>query len=343
MAFRETGISRRQAMMTAATAAALTQINAAEGAQGRTTLGTANDSVPSRRGITTLDFIDLVNGFGMGGAQVQITTLEPAYARQVREKLEKSGLFFIANASINDVERFRQTVAMAKEAGAVGIRVASGGRRYEDFSTLAERQAHLERVLGRIVAAVPIAEAARIPIALENHKDFTIDEQVALHQRYSSEYFGACIDTGNNLALLDDPMEVIERLSPYAVTAHLKDATLEEYEEGFLLGDIPLGEGFFDLPKVVATLRKHKPNLPLLLECITRNPLKIPCLSDKYWATFPERNGLVLARALRLVRANKPKWQMQVPANASPEQLRAMETKHVEMSVACARGQLGLV
>jgi hypothetical protein len=34
---------------------------------------------------------------------------------------------------------------------------------------------------------------------------------------------------------------------------------------------------------------------------ITRNPLKIPCLTDAYWATFPDRNGLYLARTLAFV------------------------------------------
>ena len=38
------------------------------------------------------------------------------------------------------------------------------------------------------------------------------------------------------------------------------------------------------------------------LEMITRNPLEVPCLTDKYWATFPDRNGRYLADTLRLVR-----------------------------------------
>jgi hypothetical protein len=34
---------------------------------------------------------------------------------------------------------------------------------------------------------------------------------------------------------------------------------------------------------------------------ITRNPLKVPCLTDAYWTTFPDRSGLYLARTLALV------------------------------------------
>lgn len=333
----------RRSLMAGAAVAYLGNGALLRGAAHRTSMGLATDSVPTRRRMATADFVDLVGKWGMGGAQAPLTSLDSAYAQTVRARLEKWGLFLVVSASINDLDRFRQTVALAKEAGAVGVRVPSGGRRYEDFSTLAERQAHVTAVRERLRLAIPVAEAAKLPIALENHKDFTLEEEVRLLKEYSSEYFGACVDTGNNLALLDDPMDVVEQLAPFAVTTHLKDATLEEYEDGFLLGDIPLGEGMMDLPRVVQTLKKHHPRLPILLECITRNPLQIPCLTDKYWATFPERNGLYLARALKLARVNKPRWQISIPPNAEPGELEQQETKNVEMCIAYARDKLGLL
>jgi len=36
----------------------------------------------------------------------------------------------------------------------------------------------------------------------------------------------------------------------------------------------------------------------------TRDPLKVPCLTEKYWATFKDVPGFDLARTLRYVRAN---------------------------------------
>jgi 3-oxoisoapionate decarboxylase len=312
-------------------------------ADGPTTMGVATDSVPSRRGITTLDFIDLAHSWGMGGVQCALNPLDAATARKVRERLDALGLFLVLSVSINDTERFRQTVALAKEAGASVLRVASGGRRYEDFKILAEREEHVRAVHQRLQAALPVAEQARITIGLENHKDFTVDEQVALYKRYSSEFLGACLDTGNNMSLLEDPTETISQLAPYAVTTHLKDATLEEYDDGFLLGDIPLGEGMINLPWVMATLRQHRPSAPIVLECITRSPLRIPCLTDGYWATFPERRAVDLARMLRLVRANPPRRQLSVPPGFSAEDLRALETENVASSVRYARDVLRLV
>ncbi|MCW5963484.1 MAG: sugar phosphate isomerase/epimerase [Bryobacterales bacterium] len=315
----------------------------AKAASRRTTMGIANDSTPSRRGITTLDFIALCSQLGVGGAQCPLLPLDAETARKVRDAIDKLGIFLVVNASINDLDRFRQIATLAVAAGASVLRVASGGRRYEDFNTLAERQAHVTAVRDRLRAAIPIAEQLRLPIGLENHKDFTADEQVALYKEYSSEFFGCCVDTGNNMALLEDPMETLDKLAPYAVTSHLKDATLEEYDEGFLLGDIPLGEGMIDLKRVMRTLRQRRASLPILLECITRNPLKIPCLTDKYWATFPDRRGIDLARMLKLVRASKPRRQLAVPAGVSQEDLRRLETENIELSVAYARDTLAMV
>ncbi len=330
-------VSRRSVL------AGLAAASAANAATRRTAMGIATDSTPSRRGIHTLDFLDLCAQWGMGGVQCPLLPLDADTARQVRGRLDALGLFLMVSVSINDTEQFRQTALLAKEAGAAVLRVASGGRRYEDFSTLSQRQDHVAAVRQRLRAAIPIAEELKIAIGLENHKDFTADEQVALYQEYSSAYFGCCVDTGNNMALLEDPMEAMEKLSPWAVAAHLKDATLEAYPDGFLLGDIPLGEGMVNLPRTLALLRQRSASLPIVLECITRNPLKIPCLHDSYWDTFPNRKAIELARMLRLVNAHKPHRQFSIQQGISPDALRVIEMDNIERSIAYARDTLKMV
>ena len=39
---------------------------------------------------------------------------------------------------------------------------------------------------------------------------------------------------------------------------------------------------------------------------ITRDPLSIPCLTEKYWATMSKVPGRDLARMVTMVRGNKP-------------------------------------
>jgi 3-oxoisoapionate decarboxylase len=92
---------------------------------------------------------------------------------------------------------------------------------------------------------------------------------------------------GNNLALLEDPVEVVEKLAPWAFSVHLKDHAVQEYEDGFLLSDVPLGAGCLDLKKMADILLAAKPQVRFSIELITRDALKIPCLTDKHWATFP--------------------------------------------------------
>jgi hypothetical protein len=68
------------------------------------------------------------------------------------------------------------------------------------------------------------------------------------------------------------------------------------------------------------------------LELITRDALKVPCLTDKYWATFPELPGRDLARTLRLARQHRSDSLPQVSSLPADEQV-ALETRHILASL----------
>src|SRR6185503_1876690 len=102
--------------------------------------------------------------------------------------------------------------------------------------------------------AEPVLKKHRLRLAIENHKDWRVSELLDILKRLSSEWVGVCVDTGNSLALLEEPMAVIQGLAPFAFSCHLKDMGVQEYEEGFLLSEVPLGEGFLDLKKMIALL-----------------------------------------------------------------------------------------
>jgi sugar phosphate isomerase/epimerase len=99
-------------------------------------------------------------------------------------------------------------------------------------------------------------------------------------------------------------MELVEAYTPWAHAVHLKDMAVCEYEEGFLLADVAFGEGTLDLPKIVEIIRKARPGMKFSVEMSTRNPLKVPCLGEKYWATLGDVPGENLARTMRYVRAH---------------------------------------
>jgi len=311
----------------------------------RTAMGTSPDSFPAHRMRAAHELLELCAEVGLGGCQASLASLEPDYARKLRRRKEELGLYLEIQTGLagDDPSQFEQTVRMAREAGATSLRaVCLAGRRYETFSSLKEWKAAVADFRKRIARTVPIVEKYRMPLGLENHKDWTLEEHLALLKEYSSEYLGVCLDTGNNISLLDDPMEVVEKLAPSTVNTHVKDMGVEEYADGFLLSEVPFGDGLLDLKRVIALIRQARPKVNFSLEMITRDPLKVPCLEEKYWATFPDRAGIYLARTLRLVRANPPRRPLPRVEGLDMEARKRYERENVERCIEYARAHLGL-
>jgi sugar phosphate isomerase/epimerase len=310
---------------------------------GRSTLGIVEYSLASDpHSKSALQFLERCHALGAGGVQVALDSLAPEYTEQLRRRAEELAMhveIIVELPQADTTAQFEQHVAAARRAGALRAACLSG-RRYETFGTLEEWKRFVAESRGRLRLAAPIAERYKLPLGIENHKDWTAEELGALLKEYSSEYLGACIDFGNNLALLDDPLVVVEALAPYVVTTHVKDMAVEENADGFLLAEVPLGQGALDLGRIVATIRKARPQTRFNLEMITRDPLQIPCLTEKYWATFPERNGSYLARTLAWVRAHRPRQPLQRVSGLDPAARQKLEESKVRQSLAYAREHL---
>ena len=179
-------------------------------------------------------------------------------------------------------------------------------------------------------ADMEIADKVGIPLAMENHKDRVVDEEVEVLKKYSSANFGALVDFGNNISLCDDPVETVTRLAPYVKSCHMKNMGVQNYADGFLLSEVLFEDGFLDIPALWAILKKANPRLLPMHELITRDPLKVPVLTDKYWVTWPERSGLYLARTLRMVKANESKKPLPVVSTLDEAgQLAAEEANNI--------------
>ena len=261
--------------------------------------------VPKRLG-SPLDYLKYCQAMGAGGVQCNIGQPDESDIRKIRSYLESNNMFIVGTARLpreaSDAERFGATLYAAKRAGAKVVRVAIGGRRYEDYDTLEQYKAFARRAWKSLQLAEPVAAQHEMPLAIENHKDFRIEQMLTMLKQLDSAYVGVCVDTNNSAALLEDPLEVAKAYAPWAFSVHLKDMALCEYEDGFLLADIPLGEGMIDLGEIVRILRRAKPDISFNLEMSTRDPLKVPCLTEKYWATFENVPASDLARFLRSVR-----------------------------------------
>jgi sugar phosphate isomerase/epimerase len=294
-----------------------------------------------------LSFLATCRSLGAGGIQMPLGVREAAYTSSLRQAAEKYEMFVEGIARLPstpaDVERFDAEMRTAKKAGANVVRVVIiPGRRYERFSSADEFAEYCRRGLRSLELAEPVAARHGIRLAVENHKDQRVDERLHVLQRISSQHVGACVDLGNSFALLEDPIAVVKAYLPWAASVHIKDQAVQEYEDGFLFADIALGDGFLDLKRMVEILRSAKSDVHFSLEVITRDPLRVPCLTEKYWATFDNVPGRDLARTLRTVRAASHPASLLRVGDLTPEEQVAVEQSNVEKSLTYAREHLQL-
>lgn len=136
----------------------------------------------------------------------------------------------------SDPERLEKAILHAKEAGCTVARDGLlGGRRYESFPMIDDWNGWVKQSLAALKVAVPIFEKHKFTLATENHKDWTLEQYLNIFREYSREYFGATLDFGNNIAMLDEPMGMEEAVVPFIKATHVKDMGVMPYEDGFLL------------------------------------------------------------------------------------------------------------
>ena len=289
-------------------------------------------------------FLEHCRELGAGGMQIPLGVMSDADAERLRERAAAHGMYVDAVVRLPDEEgadQFAAEMNTAARAGAAAARThLFPGRRYERFDTLSGFRDALAEGKRRLARAAPLAEAAGVPLAIENHKDQRLAPRVRLLEEYDSPLVRACVDFGNNVALLDDPYETVEALAPFAASVHIKDQSLTPTDDGFLLGDVPLGDGSLDLPRMVRTIRAAWPAANFSLELITRDALRVPCLTDGFYATFPALPARDLAETLRLVRSGPTEGQ-RISA-LTPARQAERESKNVRESLAYARKELDL-
>jgi hypothetical protein len=88
-------------------------------------------------------------------------------------------------------------------------------------------------------------------------------------------------------------------------------------------------------------LRSRHPKIHFNLETITRDALKVPCLTNKYWSTFPAVRGDRLARTMKTVRDQAAESLPKVSGLPIAEQVK-LEEQNVKKCLTYAREQLGI-
>lgn len=296
------------------------------------------------------DIVEHCRRLNLGAARFSLPSPDLDAARALRKKLDGYGMRAIVSLpppkAPGAVDAYEASVKAVAELGAVTTQASFTGRRYEEFDTFAAFKESFERHQRSVELAEPILRRHKVKLAIENHKGWRAAEHAAWIRRVGSEWVGACYDFGNNLSLCEDPAETLRLLAPLTIYVSFKDMAVEPYEEGFLLSEVALGEGMLDIPGMVKVLQAKDPDMIFALEMITRDPLKIPVHTRKYWTTFDDSYsplpGRDLARMLEIVRTNPPKAPLTRTAGLSPADALRLEDQLIDRSIEYARSKLTL-
>jgi sugar phosphate isomerase/epimerase len=293
-------------------------------------------------------FIDLCHEFGTDGAQMDfslLTSQDAGYLHRVREGLERRRMFvelMVSSRALEDLELLEQISRAAEALGVTRLRVAClSGRRYEDYHDRKSWDDFRERWRAALPRTEPVLRRHKLALGVENHKDWLTAELVDILRRIGSPHVGACVDFGNNLAFLEDPLETVEKLAPYAVTTHVKDNVMAPTPTGFSLADVAVGEGVLPLERMVRALRRHRPNVPLVLEVITRDPLTVPYRGDDYWITRERRDEAAVERFEKAFLRGAPEAPRARISELSDDAALAAENENLRRSIVYARKRLG--
>ncbi|MEX2139049.1 MAG: sugar phosphate isomerase/epimerase [Pirellulales bacterium] len=301
---------------------------------------------------TVIELMDQAAELGLSGIEIPLTSRVPSFegrtievvgpADDLGERLREREMRIVADYGVvveNDVEAFRQYLRMAKRTGAAVVRATLSNVLCGDRRTCPGGwPARLEAVAARLREVFPLAEELGLTIALENHQDATTDDLLRLADMVGNHpSFGITFDTGNPLAMAEDPVDAANRMAHLIRHVHLKDYTIHFAPQGYRLVRCAAGNGVIDFSAILAIVRANGHTVVPGIEIAAQTTRTSPFLDRGWWSTYPPRDAAELVGLLQIL------WSQGRPASepyssawergASPEEVLAEEWEVVKQSV----------
>ena len=204
------------------------------------------------------------------------------------------------------VEQVKQMLHIANILGSPVLRCLLGS--FADRKTEQPLETHIQSTIETCRAVKDMALELGIKLAIENHSgDLQGWELAMLIEEAGTEYVGACIDTGNPLSVLEDPVVTLKHLAPYVVTSHIRDSVVWSHPKGAAFQWVAMGDGNVGIKDWAERYEAQCPNAPFTLEIITASPPRVlNYLEEDFWSAFPNAKASEFARFERLVRNGIP-------------------------------------
>jgi sugar phosphate isomerase/epimerase len=183
-----------------------------------------------------------------------------------------------------------------------------------------------------------------VKIAIENHAGDTQGRELAgLIEAAGKDYVGCTIDSGNATWALEDPLDNLAALGPYAVSSGIRDSMVWEYEDGAMVQWTAMGDGVVDLPRYFDLWEKLCPKTPVILEIISGFARPFPYLKREFWGPYSKVLASDLAAFAALAKKGKPMPSFKASEGANREEAsRQYQLDELARSVKHCKEVLGI-
>lgn len=233
-------------------------------------------------------------------------------------------------------------IRMARALGSPVFRVVLGTE--EDRKSEGGINARIADTVKVLKSQRSRAVDAGVKIAVENHAgDMHSTELVRLIEDAGKDFVGACMDSGNACWTLEDPLQNLENLGPYAVTTSLRDSAVWEYADGAMVQWTAMGEGYIDLKKYFARFATLCPGVPVHIETISGFAKPIPYLKPEFWKYYSTLPVADFAKFVALAKQGRPFTTVKNPEGKDrTETTQLSQQAEIERSIKYCREVLGL-
>ena len=271
----------------------------------------------------------------------QVGSLDPEHLRRVRARADELGIqleigmrSIAAGSSIFDPaqgsaeEQLLRMFDAARTVGSPIVRCVVG--RFVDRRAPGGIEARMAEAVAALRNVRSQAQDAGLRIAVENHAgDMQARELRDLVEEAGPDVVGVCIDSGNALWALEDPLTMLETLAPYVLTSHVRDGALWQTPGGVAVAWTRMGEGNVGITEYIRRYAAQCPGRALSLEVIVSDEPRILDYRDpQFWEGYREMRAWEFARFLALADRGTA-----APRHVATADLAALEREHVEASI----------
>lgn len=298
---------------------------------------------------TGLDgFIGIAGEVGAKSLEIHdpwLTELGRAGRLDLADQLRGLGLLPIVSAAL--VEGVDVIVENAVDLGARTVRlglspVLCGDRNAFGAARWAQLIGEIRAALARIA---PLAAAAGITVAIENHQDFGSAELVDFCEE-AGDNIGITFDTGNAFPVAESPLSFARTAVSRIRHVHLKDYRVQFTDEGYRLVRCAIGDGAIPFPEIFDILLADGRSLTASLEPGALEARHVRLFTAAWWRGYAPKDARSLAATLAAARVNllpedadyRTPWERAAPG----AELAAYERDMIVRSAANMRA-LGLM